>query len=176
MEKSNKDDRQRRVRYNSSNIDTAYTEKGVNFKDIPELCMIYITKIDFFKDDCSIYHVNRIIQENGRRVNNGMEEIYVNAKVDDGSVISELMKYMKNTKGKHPLFPKLSARVEYLREEKEGVTEMCEAVERYAQERAKEEAKDTAVRLMQNGIDFEVVVKCVIQLTREELEELRKNS
>lgn len=28
MEKSNKDDHQKRVRYNSSNVDTSYTEKG----------------------------------------------------------------------------------------------------------------------------------------------------
>ncbi len=174
MEKSNRDDHQKRVRYNSSNIDTLYTEKGVDFKDIPNLCMIYITKVDFFMDGCCIYHVDRTVKETGRKVDNGVQEIYVNARIDDGSEIAQLMQYMKDTRGEHPLFPKLSARVNYLKEEQEGVSEMCEAVERYAQERAKEAARENAVRLLQNGVDFEVIAKCITQLTRKELEELRE--
>lgn len=180
MEKSNKDDHQKRVRYNSSNIDTLYTEKGVDFKDIPDLCMIYISKTDFFKDGECIYHVNRTIQETGRTVMNGLQEIYVNARVADGSPISQLMQYMKHTRGEHPLFPKLSARVKYLKEEQKGVEEMCEAVEQYARERAKETAKETArenaLRFLQNGVDFEIVVRSITQLTRKELEELREIS
>ena len=73
----------------------------------------------------------------------------------------------------HPLFPKLSARVKYLKEEQKGVEEMCEAVEQYARERAKETAKETArenaLRFLQNGVDFEIVVRSITQLTRKEL-------
>ena len=176
MEKSNTDDHQKRVRYNSSNIDTACTEKGVDFKDIPDLCMIYITKNDFFQNGKCIYHVNRTIQETGQKVKNGLREIYVNARVVDGSKISQLMQYIRNTRGEHPLFPKLSARVKYLKEEQKGVEEMCEAVEQYARERAKETAKENAFRLLQNGVDFETVVKSITQLSRKELEELRETS
>lgn len=152
----------------------------MEFKDIPDLCMIYITKTDFFRDGCCIYHVNRTVEETGRKVDNGVQEIYVNARVDDGSAISQLMQYMKNTRGEHPLFPKISARVKYLREEQEGVKEMCEAVERYAEERAEKKARETAkehaLRFLQNGVDFEIVAKSITLLTQKELEELREIS
>lgn len=184
MEKSNKDDHQRRVRYNSSNIDTAYTEKGVHFKDIPELCMIYISKTDFLKKGYAVYHVERVIKENGDVVDNGMREVYVNAKIDDGSKTAQLMKYMKDTQGEHPLFPRLSARVKYLKEEQEGVKEMCEAVEKYAMEKAqkaaqaaaKKAAKEHAVSLFENGVSFEVVLRSITQLTRKELEQIYRKT
>ena len=74
------------------------------------------------------------------------------------------------------MFPKLSARVRYLKEEQEGVEEMCEAVEKYAREKAKEAAKEaarnSALLLFQNGVSFEIVVKSIKQLTRRELEHI----
>ncbi len=180
MEKSNKDNHQKRVRYNSSNIDTLYTEKGKDFKQIPELCMIYITKTDFLKGGRCSYHINRVIQENGSLLDNGMQEIYVNARIDDGSQVAQLMQYIKNTKGEHPLFPRLSARVKYLKEEQKGVEKMCKAVEDYAREKAREAArkaaKDSAVRLFQNGVSFEIVVKSITQLSKKELQQIYSNS
>lgn len=174
MEKSNNDDHQKRVRYNSSNIDTLYTEKGVEFKDIPELYMIYLTSADVFQGNRTVYHVNRVVEETGERVENGMHEIYINARVDDGTEIARMMQYFKETRGEDSLFPRVSRRIRYLKEEQKGVEEMrSEAVEEYARERAKREAKevarDNAVCLFKNGADFEMVASSIHQLTREEL-------
>ena len=87
----------------------------------------------------------------------------------------------------NPLFPKLSARVQYLKEDRKGVEYMCEAVEKYAQEKAKEAvkkakkeaqkeakaaAKNSAALLFQNGVRFEIVAKSIKQLTRKELEKI----
>ena len=107
-------------------------------------------------------------------------KIYVNAKVDDGSKIAQLMKYIKNKHGEHPLFPKLSARVKYLKEDQKGVEEICEAVEKYAMEKAqkaaqkaaKKAAEEHALSLFENGVSFEVVLKSITQLTRKELEQI----
>ncbi|MCH5337255.1 MAG: hypothetical protein J1E03_00605 [Acetatifactor sp.] len=180
MEKSNRDDHQRRVRYNSSNIDTMYTEKGLDFKEIPNLCMIYLSKADFLRGGKCLYHIDRTVRGSAQVVENGVKEIYVNARVNDGSKVAQLMQYMKNTRGENPLFPKLSARVRYLKEEQKGVEQMCEAVEKYAQEKAeeaakeaaKEVAKSSAILLFQNGVSFEVVAKSIKQLTRKELEKI----
>lgn len=122
---------------------------------------------------------------------NGMKEIYVNARVNDGSKTAQLMQYMKETKGENPMFPRLSARVRYLKEDQRGVEQMCEAVEKYAQEKAKEAAqkaakeaakeakkeakaaaKSSAALLFQNGVSFEIVAKSIRQLTRKELEKI----
>ena len=124
-------------------------------------------------------------------VANGMKEIYVNAWVNDGSEAAQLMQYMKNTRGENPMFPRLSARVRYLKEDQRGVEKMCEAVDKYARERAKEAAekaakeaakeaakkakeaaKSSAALLFQNGVSFEIVAKSIRQLTRKELEKI----
>ena len=53
---------------------------------------------------------------------------------------------------------------------------MCEAVEKYAQEKAeeaaKEAAKSSAILLFQNGVSFDIVAKSIKQLTRKELEKI----
>lgn len=180
VEKSSRDDHQRRVRYNSSNIDTMYTEKGLNFKEIPNLCMVYLSKADFLRGGKCLYHVDRTVREESRAVENGMREIYVNARVNDGSEAAQLMQYMKDTRGDNPMFPRLSARVRYLKEDQEGVEQMSEAVEKYAQDIAKKAAKkaakaaakSSAALLFQNGVSFEIVAKSIKQLTRRELEQI----
>lgn len=188
MEKSSRDDHQRRVRYNSSNIDTMYTEKGLDFKEIPNLCMIYLSKADFLRGGKCLYHVDRTVREASRAVENGVRESYVNARVDDGSKASQLMQYMRDTRGDNPMFPRLSARVRYLKEEKKGVEQMCEAVEKYAREKAQEAAKKaakeaakaaaktSAALLFQNGVSFEIVAKSIKQLTRRELEKIYQSA
>lgn len=138
MQKADDDDHQRRVRYNSSNIDTYYTEKGLKYMDVPDIFIIFITKRDFFHQHHTIYHIDRIIRETGKAVSNGCYEIYVNAEIDDGSLIAELMQYIKHTNGKNEKFLRLSDRVSYFKEQKEGVTDMCELIETYAEKRAKE--------------------------------------
>lgn len=68
---------------------------------------------------------------------------------------------------------------------------MCEAVEKYAQEKvqeaakkaakeavkeAKAAAKTSAALLFQNGVSFEIVAKSIKQLTRRELEKIYQNA
>lgn len=163
----------------------------MDFKKIPDLCMVYLSRADFLRGGRCLYHVDRTVKEDGRIVVNGMQEIYINARVNDGSEAAQLMQYMKDTRGENPLFPKLSARVRYLKEERKGVEQMCEAVEKYAQEKAKEAvkkakeearkearkeakaaAKSSAALLFQNGVSFDIVAKSIRQLTRKELEKI----
>lgn len=188
MEKSSRDDHQRRMRYNSSNIDTMFTEKGTDFRDIPNLCMVYLSKADFLHGGKCLYHIDRKVRENGHVAENGVQEIYVNTRVDDGSEAAQLMQYMKDTRGENLKFPRLSARVQYLKEDQKGVEQMCEAVEKYAQEKAqkaakaaakkaakkatKETARSSAALLFQNGVSFDIVAKSITQLTNKELEKI----
>ena len=148
VQKSDRDDHQRRVRYNGSNLDTFVTEKGISFREIPEVYVIYLAKFDIFHGNCSVYHIDRVVRETGEVVDNGFHEIYTNAGQDDGSQIAKLMQYMVNTKGECPEFPKLSKRVKYFKEKQEGVNHMCEAVEEYVKERVERvmEAVKAAVR------------------------------
>lgn len=48
MQYKDDDAHQKRVRYNSSNMDTYITEKGTKFEQLPDIYVIYISKNDFF--------------------------------------------------------------------------------------------------------------------------------
>ena len=50
MQKADDDDHVRRVRFNSSNIDTIFTEKGLDYKDFPDIYIIFISKFDVFQE------------------------------------------------------------------------------------------------------------------------------
>lgn len=172
VQKSDKDDHQRRVRYNGSNLDTYATEKGILFKDIPEVYVIYLAKFDIFRGNCTVYHIDRVVRETGEIVDNGFHEIYTNAKVDDGTKIAKLMQYMMNTNGECKEFPRLSKRVKYFKEEQEGVRNMCEAVEQYARERAERAMEESARNLFMNGAGIELVTASIVGLTKQRIQQI----
>lgn len=169
MQKSDDDDHQRRVRYIGSNLDTSVTEKGIDFAEIPDVYVIYLSTFDIFRKGRTIYHVDRILRETGEVVQNGFYEIYINAAVDDGSRIAELMQYLAHTKGSNEKFPRLSERVMNLKEKRKGANGMSELLEAYIRERTMEEATESARCFFENGADFELVKKSLKGLPVEEL-------
>lgn len=74
VQKQDNDNHEKRVRYNSSNVDTYITEKGIEYKELPDLYIIYISEFDIFKKGKTIYHVQRSIKETEDVVNNGYHE------------------------------------------------------------------------------------------------------
>lgn len=91
VQKANDTDHQRRVRYNGAILTTNLTDPGAKFQNIPDVCVVFISRFDLFSGNPSLYHVDRVIRETGKVVDNGFEEVYVNAKVKDGSEVAELM-------------------------------------------------------------------------------------
>lgn len=144
VQKEDDDDHQRRVRFNRSNIDTIFVEKGIDYKELPDVYLIFISKFDTFEENRTIYHIGRVIEETGTVVENGVHEIYVNTAVNDQSDIAELMQYFKKSVGEHQKFIKLCNRVKYFKENPKGVQVMCQAVQEYAEEYAKDYAKEYA--------------------------------
>lgn len=172
IQKSDNDHHQKRVRYNGSNIDTYMTEKGTRFRDLPEVYVIYLAKFDVFRANCAVYHIDRVVRETGEVVENGFYEIYANVGADDGSRIAKLMRYMADTKGECAEFPRISKRVKYFKEEREGVEKMCKAVEEYARERAEKAAEETAKKLFVHGVSVEVVMASILELTHERIQQI----
>lgn len=174
MQKADDDDHVRRVRFNSSNIDTIFTEKGLDYKDFPDIYIIFISKFDVFQEGKTIYHAGIILQETGTIINDGIHRIFVNCAIDDGSDIAELMQYFKNSTGKNNKFPKLSDRVYYFKESKEGADAMTQVVEEYANKRVLERDKETAKLFLQNGASVELVKKSIPTLSVEFIEKLNR--
>jgi predicted transposase/invertase (TIGR01784 family) len=175
VQKADDDDHQKRVRYNHSNIDTVFTEKGIDYKELPDVYIVFISKFDVFQENRTIYHINRVIEETGTVVSNGVHEIYVNTAIDDQSDIAELMQYFKKSIGEHHGFQKLCSRVKYFKESQEGVSEMCQLVEDYAAEKQRQTNVETATNLLKNGVSVEVIAKSMPSLTYEFIAELSKS-
>jgi hypothetical protein len=172
VQKKDDDDHQKRVRFNISNIDTVFTEKGIKYEELPDVYAIFISKFDIFNEQRTIYHINRVIEETGSIVDNGIHEIYVNTAINDGSDIAELMQYFKKSVGDHENFMKLCKRVKYFKESQEGVASMCQVLEEYAAEKVKANDIQTAINLLKNGASVSLVVNSIPTLTQKDVEEL----
>ena len=145
VQKQDNDDHQRRVRFNISNIDTFFMEKGVSYADFPDVCVVYISAFDIFKLNQPMYHVCRVVKGTEKFVENGTHEVYVNAAINDGSIIAELMKYFMQSSGYHENFKAVCKRVNYLKEQNEGVSSMSSVIEQYAQRYHEEKMQEPEV-------------------------------
>ena len=154
VQKANDDDHQRRVRYNGAILTTNLTDPGEKFKEVPDVCVVFISKFDIFNGNLPLYHVDRVIRETREKVDNGFEEVYVNAKVKDGSDVSELMEVFVNDEAYNNKFPITSGSKRRYKETKEGQQVMCEIMERIAKEE-REEGKALINKLNSILIDLD---------------------
>ncbi|MDE6566311.1 MAG: Rpn family recombination-promoting nuclease/putative transposase [Lachnospiraceae bacterium] len=149
IQRANNDNHFKRVRYNAACITANVTDPGEQFKNVRDVCVIYISEFDIFKRGKTIYHVRHVVQEteneeNPIYVDDGFTSIYVNTAINDNTEIAELMNCFLQTKVNNPKFPKLSKRVTQFKESAEGVKEMCAIVEEYAKSYAEEYVKSYA--------------------------------
>lgn len=177
VQNANDDDHQKRVRYNTSCITANITDPGTKFEKIPTVYGIFISKFDMFKENKTVYYVDRIIRGSGTVLDNGLHEIYVNAKVDDGSDIAELMKIFKNQDAyDFKKFPKVSKRKQQFLLSEEGKKHMSDVVRDYAEEYAKEYAKEQLLKMarnfFENGAGYELVCSSLKALSESDIKKV----
>ena len=134
VQKADNDDHQRRVRYNGAILTTNVTDPGSDFKKVPNVCVVYISQFDVFKENRALYHVDRVLRETGHTVDNGYQEIYVNAIVKDGSAVSELMEVFTKDDAYNPKFPETSSLKKHYKETERGIEIMSDIVEKIREE------------------------------------------
>ena len=173
LQKADDDNHAKRVRYNASCVTANITEPGIKFEKVPDVIGIYISKFDMFKSGKTVYHIDRVIRETGEVQNNGLQEVYVNTKIDDGSDIAELMRIFKEKDTYNfKKFPKVSERKKQFKENEGGSDKMCDLVENYAKERVKQAEKENALKLFQNGADYKLVRASIASLSDDELQKI----
>ena len=138
VQRADDDDHFKRVRVNEAGVTWKATEKGTSFKETPDVIVVYISEFDILKGEKTTYHVDKVVRETGQIIEDGTTNIYVNTKVKDGSNTSELMNLFLQKEVNNPKFPKLSYRVNYLKNNQEGVRAMCDVVKRYAADEVRE--------------------------------------
>ena len=90
----------------------------------------YISEFDIFKGGKTVYHVDKVVRETGKVLKDGLDEMYVNTVIDDGTEIAALMGCFHQEMVTDPRFPEIGKRVHYLKEDKKGVGIMCQALEK----------------------------------------------
>lgn len=194
VQKADDDDHQKRVRYNAALISMYTMQAGKDYKELPDVKVVFISRFDVFKADHAMYHVDRVVRETGQKVENGQSEIYVNAKVKDQTSVSELMEYFTDSNGRKEICPKLLNRVMMFKTEQKEVTEMCELMEKErlagwkdgwkdGREEGKEEGREEGkqgerIRLIVSlvdkmGMSFEDACR-FMEIAQEKIEEYRR--
>ncbi|MDE6635038.1 MAG: Rpn family recombination-promoting nuclease/putative transposase, partial [Lachnospiraceae bacterium] len=152
VQKADDDDHQRRVRYNGAILTTNIADPGIKFEKVPDVCVVFISKFDIFEGNLPLYHVDRIVRETGKVVDNGFEEIYVNTKIKDDSEVAELMTVFVDDNAYNSKFPKTSDGKHRYKETEGGLNAMCEIMEKIAKEERAEGKLELLIDLVKDGI------------------------
>ena len=142
VQNADDDDHQRRVRYNGAILTTNVADPGSKFKNVPDVCVVFISRFDIFHGGRPLYHIDRVVRETGQTVRNGFEEVYVNAAVRDGSEVSALMEVFVNSSAYDARFPKTSSSKRRYKETEGGLDTMCEIMEKLRSEARTEGRKE----------------------------------
>ena len=169
VQKADDDDHQRRVRYESSVLTANITDPGTKFEKVPDVISVFISKFDAFASSRSTYHVDRVLRETGKVVENGAMEIYVNAQVDDGTDIADLMKVFSQDTVYDDRFPKASGRKKIFKTTEEGVSQMCEIIERNRREAMAESKIETVKAQIKAGLLSLAAIKASGLYTEQEI-------
>lgn len=140
VQKPDNDDHEGRAWYNASVITSAKTPKGVKFKDVKQVIVIYISLFDIFGSGFPIYHIDRIVRETKEIREGKFTEIYVNASVNRRDTelnrnVSDLMAmFTDRDTFNYQKFPVFSSRKNVFTNTEEGEIEMCEKVDQLVQQ------------------------------------------
>ncbi|MCD8121427.1 MAG: PD-(D/E)XK nuclease family transposase [Clostridiales bacterium] len=156
IQRRNTVDHPRRTRYYGSMLDKSSLDKGLTYDKMPDVYVIYISEKDLLKTGESVSWVKKSLGKNRKAYDDGRYVIYVNANVDDGTEVAEMMKYFKTADPDDMSQGALSRRVRYLKREKGGYQLMCEAAEElinWGREEGREEGVlDTLITLVRDGL------------------------
>ena len=155
----------KRARFHGSMIDRDLLEKGMDFDDLPESYVIFITEDDKYGCGEPLYHIERTIEEKEHVLfDDGLHILYVNGEYRNvDTPVGRLMHDFHCTKSEDMYSKVLADEVKYLKETEGGrgrmcriLEEMCEEVEKETAERVEKEtaarvAKETARSLLALG-------------------------
>ena len=166
-------DHARRTRFYGSMIDSSYLEKGTTYADLPEVYIFYLSQTDIWRKKRTVYLIEKHFKDTDILYDDGLHIVYVNAAIDDGSKIADMMQYFKTSDPNDMEHGELSKRVHYLKRAEGGFSEMCEVSEkifnegieegfaRGQKEGREEEKRETAITLFKMGMSIEKIAEAV---------------
>ena len=164
-----------RARYHLGMIDSKHFPAGVkDYSLLKDAYVIFITETDVLGGGLLKYDIKRVIAQNGQDFNDGSHIIYVNGeKRYDKNALSMLMHDFFCKDAKDIKNAVLADRVRHFKEEESGVEEMCEIMQKLANDAAYENSVKIAENFILAGLSIDLVVRGT-QLPREEVEAIAK--
>ena len=156
----------RRARFHTGMIDVHNLKAGQDFKELPECYVIFITLNDVLGMNQTIYTIHKYIDGSMKPFDDGSHLIYINSSAkDDGTEVGKLVHDLRCTKADEMFYPRLAARIKFLKEDERGVKivsdyfeELCEKAVKEAVEKAQER---TVLNLIKLGkLSLEEIAKC----------------
>ena len=148
-----------RARYHSSVLDVENLHSGQEFKELPDTYVIFIIEKDFYGKGEPVYPIERMNLVTSKPFDDGEHIIYVNGEYRGNSDIGKLMHDFNSTNADDMNFELMAERTRYLKENPEGVSEMCkimedlrnESLREGIKEGIKEGMRETAIRMLISG-------------------------
>ena len=141
IQRLNTVDHARRTRFYGAMIDSVYLEKGTTYADLPEVYIFYLSETDIWNKKLTVCEVKKFLPDEKTPYDDGLHIVYINAAIDDGTKIAEMMQYFKTSDPNDRTHGELSERVHYLKREEGGRSEMCEVSEEIFKEGREEEGR-----------------------------------
>ena len=138
-----------RARYHSSVLDIENLDAGQEFKELPDTYTIFITEKDFYGMGEPLYVIERMNLTTGKGFDDGEHILYVNGEYRGESDLGKLMHDFRCTNADDMNFDLMAERTRYLKENPEGVEEMCKAMEDMKNEVAENTLLQTIKSLME---------------------------
>lgn len=126
----------RRARFNSSMMDSRMLKAGQEFSELQDSYMVFITQTDIFGYGIPIYTINRHFEEIDGVFDDGSHIVYVNGNYKGDDMVGRLMHDFGCKESRDMYYPELAKGVKHFKEDEGGRKRMCEAVERYAEQKA----------------------------------------
>lgn len=165
----------KRTRYYMASIDMNILDKGQSYNELPNVTVLYITQKDFIGGHNGSYEINRNINLTNAAIDadNGLHEKYFNLEYPtDDERINELLNYFQHSDPFYhtKYFPRIVERVNYFKEQKEGVTIMCEIADRIRKEgKLESKIEDVLALLAELGQIPQQIVQRIYQETNLEI-------
>ena len=169
IQRSETVDHARRTRFYGAMIDSEYLVKGKDYNQLPEVHILYISETDLWKAGKTMYEVEKRFKGTEITYEDGIHVTYVNAEIEDGTEVSQLMKYFKTTDPEDMSQGELSKRIHFLKCEEGGLKVMCEMSEKWIEEGREEgraegeerKAKEVVFSLADRGLSAENIADIV---------------
>ena len=171
MQRADSGARPKRARYSSSLMDANAILPGDDTELLPETYVIFITENDVLRGNLPIYHVERMIKENGKLFDDKSHIIYVNGEIKDETPLGKLMQDLTCANPNEMNYKELADRARFFKKDEEGRKIMSKIME----EIINHEKIEVAERMLDDGeISVDKIAK-YLELPVEVVKELADN-